>query len=432
MAIDEPTDGDRGGAPAFPPGFIPSRHGASRARARELVGPLRLLLRGDPEPSPARWRAIGEGLMRGDPAMDRLVAWMFERGYARARPLFERALELGIDAVEDPPEPLRELFALVDRRPAWLDMDKLEAGARVMARGGFDYFLVDRDLALMGGYQASAFNKALLMTGALEKGASKRVAETAQWYLDCTAPGGMRPGGVGFKSTLRVRLIHALVRRHLGARPQWRAAEWGLPVNQTDMAATALAFPMVMLVGGRALWVLISGRDADAAMHHGRYVGWLMGVEEAWLPTSEREALTLLYHLSLSITDPDETSVQLGRALMDEPLQRPYPWPRGLRGRYERARHLSVTRFFLGRQAMRNLGLPEDTIPWYPLLRAPTNALRHLVAALIPGGRERLARRGRQEVLEVLASMSGPGGARIGDAFRHLEDGGRRPPPSRA
>ena len=363
-------------APAFPPGFIPSRHGAARAQAHSLLGSLRMAVGGDPEPDAARWQAMGEGLMQGDAPADRLVDWMFAGDMKQTRPMFERALEKGIKAVPEAPAPLREFFELVERRPHWVDMALVEEGALVNDRGGMDYFFVDRDLALMGGYQASAFNKALLLTGALQKGAVRRVAETVQWWLDCTGKGGMERFGAGFKSTVRVRMIHAMVRRHVGRLPEWRMAEWGLPINQVDMAATALAFPMVMLLGGRAMGVPLTRRDAQAGMHLGRYAAWLMGVEERWLPRDEREGRILLYQLSLSITNPDETSKLLGRALMDEPLQRPYARLRWLRCRFEHARHLSVSRFFLGRAGMRNLGLPEHVLPWYPLLRAPPPPVR--------------------------------------------------------
>ena len=409
-------------AQPFPPGFIPSRHGAVREQARSLLGILRLAASGDPEPDAARWRAMGEGLMKGDAPADRLVEWMFAGDMKLTRPLFERALERGIKAVPDAPAPLREFFERVERRPHWVDMALVEEGALVNDRGGMDYFFVDRDLALMGGYQASAFNKALLLTGALQKGAGRRVAETVQWWLDCTAKGGMERFGAGFKSTVRVRMIHAMVRRHIGRMPEWRTAEWGLPINQVDMAATALAFPMVMLLGGRVMGVPLTRRDSQAGMHLGRYAAWLMGVEEQWLPRDEREGRTLLYQLSLSITNPDETSVQLGRALMNEPLQRPYAHLRWLRRRYQYERHLSVSRFFLGRAGMRNLGLPGYVLPWYPLLRAPPNLLFHLGLRLVPGGREWQARRGRQATIAFVRTMTGPEPVKIGQAARHLAE----------
>ncbi|MGV7591683.1 oxygenase MpaB family protein, partial [Mycobacterium kansasii] len=95
-----------------------------------------------------------------------------------------------------------------------------------------------RDVALMGGYLFSGVNQTLLRTGALEKGSNKRFAETSQWALDVIVPEGLRPGGPGYRSTLHVRFIHSMVRRHVLALPDWDFETYGLPINQTDMAAT--------------------------------------------------------------------------------------------------------------------------------------------------------------------------------------------------
>lgn len=404
----------------LPRDFIPSRHGAARSSAHQLLGRLRLLVGRNADPTPEHWRRIGLALMRGDEPMDRLLDWMVAQGLKDSRALFEQALERGIGSIPDAPAPLREFFALIDRRPDWVDMPMVAEGAKVTGCGGMDYFFINRDLALMGGYQASAFNKTLLLTGALKKGPVRRLAETVQWFLDCTEEGGMERFGIGFKSTLRVRLIHALVRRHVQKLPEWRMGEWGLPVNQIDMAATALAFPLTMLMGGRALGVIITARESQAAMHHGRYVCWLMGVEEQWQPRNEREGRRLLYQLSLSITHPDDTSVQLGQALMNEPLQRPYGRFAKLKARYHYERHLSVSSLFLGRKAMRNLGLPDNRLPWFPLLRLPRVTVRHLLSHVIPGARERLARKGRQEVIDFMSTITGAEKAQVGAAAQHL------------
>jgi len=407
-------------APTFPPDFIPTRHGARRDDARAALGLVRLAIRGEPEPSRALWRDIGLALMQGDPPADRLVAWMQANGLARQRERFEQALEHGIETVKDAPGPLRDFFALVDTRPPWVSERLLREALPIIHRGGIDYFYVGRDLALMGGYQASAFNKTLLITGALQKGPTRRVAETSTWWRDCTTDGGLERFGVGFKATVRVRFIHALVRSAVQRLPEWNTRDWGLPVNQTDMAATALAFPMIMLVAGRLLGVPVSSREVETAMHLGRYVGHLMGVEPRWLPWDEQEGLTLLYRLSLSITNADATSVQLGQALMDEPLSRHYAFLGGLRGPLERQRHLSLSRFFLGKQGLKNLGLPTSTLPWYPLLRVPVNLGRHLAARLVPGGRARLEAKGKAQIRAVLAQMSGAHEAKVGEAAQHL------------
>ncbi|RJF88822.1 DUF2236 domain-containing protein [Oleomonas cavernae] len=401
---------------------IPSRHGVRAAEARVATARLKLVIRRDPEPTPDEWRRIGEALDRSDPVADALVDWMAEMGMGPARALFEQALEHGIETVPDAPAPLRDFFRVVDARPDWLDNGLLARGATACQLCGNTGSQVLRDGALMGGYQASGLNRVLVMTGALEKGAGKRIAETSTWWMACTATGGMARFGVGFKLTLRVRLVHAIVRRHVGNRPDWNRARDGVPINQMDMAATQLAFSALFLIGVRTLGTLLSREDGLGVMHLMRYSGWLMGIEEAFLPQDEQSGRALLYQMALSLTDPDEAGRSLARALLDEPLSRPYRFLPSLRRHYERERNLSINRFFLGGRAMRALGLPWRPIPWYPLLAAPLNALRFLVGNRSLSARLRTAEAGRIRQQAWIDSLVGRADHKIGGAVTHITE----------
>lgn len=358
---------------------VPSRVPPRPLGRRGIAPSLERRLFGAPlEPTPAEWRQLEEGLWQGDPAMDRVVDWIFAGSAPQRKALFERALRHGIDALADPPESLREFFALVDAPPAWLDREMLARGTRASALAGKAAFFTLRDLALMGGYSYfNAMNHTLEAAGALTRDPALRLGETSKWHVDVTEPGGLERFGAGFVSTLRVRMIHALVRRHLRARPDWPAARWGLPINQVDMLATYLAFGPVALLGARALGVPIRRDEAAAAMHLWRYVGFLSGVDERLLATTEGEGLRRLFHTSLTHPKPDATARRLGEALRNEPLQRPMshlahrPLWRSFQRRLAYHQHVSVASLILGPLRRRQLGLPLLAFPWYPLASAP-------------------------------------------------------------
>ena len=65
----------------------PRRHGIDPVRARKVARRVRWSIKGDPEPSPGRWLAIGTSLTRGDPPMDRVVDWMVAEGVGQTKPL---------------------------------------------------------------------------------------------------------------------------------------------------------------------------------------------------------------------------------------------------------------------------------------------------------------------------------------------------------
>ncbi|WP_227983698.1 oxygenase MpaB family protein [Nocardia spumae] len=397
---------------------VPRRHPDSPRKVPGLR-PFAALLRIGP-PSPGQWDELGRALLVGDEPMDRLVDWMAAEGTDRTRPLFERILAEGLDAVPDAPEPLRAFFARYEAVPDWVDWDKIRRAEQVFRMGGTDGLYIARDVSLLGGYLASGFNKTLIRTGALEKGPAKRFAETLQWALDVTSDDGMRPLGLGYRSTLRVRLIHAFVRRHVAALPDWDVAEWGVPINQTDMAATLVGALIAPFIGAMPMGIVPRRADLDAGAHLTRYVGWLIGVEDEWLPDGFVDAVRILYHCMTAITNPDETTPQLATPMADDPLGWHYRNLPALRGRIARAQHLSVASAFLGPAAMRQLGLPAYMPPWYPLLRIPVNLTRSGIALTVPGGAERAAARGRREQEAFLRMLIGDEQAVIGDSARHV------------
>jgi hypothetical protein len=393
---------------------IPARHGQNIERARMIGKRLRRVLGRGVDPDEAEWQRLCQALMRGDKPMDKLVAWMSTEGAGRGRAQFEQALEHGIDTVPDAPDLLREFFGLYDRVPDWVDENLLEHGAQIGRMCGNIGAYVLRDGALMGGYQAPGFNRVLVMTGALSKGPAKRLAETSEWWLACTEPRALSRFGEGFKITMRVRLIHALVRRHIASTSDWDVASQGIPINQLDMAATQLAFGPAYLMGARTMGMILTRNDSRAIMHLIRYAGCIIGIEEAFLPQTEREGQLMLYRILLSVVgEPGEAGRTLAAALADEPLGRRYRAFQRLRRRFARERNLSVNVFFLGLAGMRNLGLPHRYIPWFPLLAMPYYAARSLAYRVAP---ERIAASGRRAQREWVRSLTGAAKHSVGEA----------------
>jgi ER-bound oxygenase mpaB/B'/Rubber oxygenase, catalytic domain len=389
----------------------PRRHGADLATTRRIARWVRLSTRGACEPDETQWAELGDALWRGDPLADDVVSWLHREGMATARPKLERAIKLGLATVPDAPIELQRFMCAVEQPPAWLDADLMRQGARFIHSTGRFGMMVLRDAGLMAGYQAGAINQTLLMTGALQRGAQRRMAETTAWWMDCTEEGGPLPGSKGYQTTLHVRAMHALVRGSVRKHPQWDADELGLPINQVDMQATYLGFSVVYLLALRATGVIVTMQDAHGVMHLWRYIGWLMGVDDSLLFKDEMAARMGLYHNLISQAPPDASSVALGQALADEPLHRHYPLASKWVGRFNKARHLSIVRLFVGREGMGYLGLPA-TLPWYPLLTFLPRLMWTSLMRMLPGGRSLLTAWGRsrqQAYLPVLFGAQRPG-----------------------
>ncbi|WP_436536476.1 oxygenase MpaB family protein [Actinoplanes sp. HUAS TT8] len=370
--------------------MVPTRFGADRDWGERAARPLRLLAGPGAEPTESEIAALRAGLNRRDEPAAALVRAVRETPGLGVRDL-HRLIAAGPD--EPVPEIVRSFLEAARKRPAWLDDGLLARGAEACRAFGLDAGLVLAYGSLLGGYRTGAALEPLVRTGRLSGGETlRRIRETSLWWRAVTAPGGLAPDGEGFKTTLRVRMMHALVNATLEADPSWDHAARGLPINQYDQASTLGVFSTSFLLHLRLLGVRVTGDDARAVMHLWCYVGWLLGVDERWLPHTERLGRRQLYHFLSFDPPPDANSVALARALIamtDE-------FSTGGRRVYERERALSVSAWLLGPSAMRDLGLPWRP-PWYGVTRVAANLLVSHGLGRLPGGRARLLARGERQ-----------------------------------
>ena len=311
---------------------------------------------------------------------------------------FRAALADGVHAVPDAPAALRGFFAVVDRVPDWVDPELLERGGRAIRRFGRSADDVLLALSLIGGYRYGGPTELLVATGALTgSGAMRRLGETQQWARAVSAPGGMRRDGEGFRLTVHVRAMHALVGRRFETNGRWDTERWGLPVNRADTAGTLGLFNSTLLLGMRMLGRVVTREESRAVMHLWRYVGWLMGVDEEWLFDTERAQNAFNYHVLHVQGDVTPAGAELASALVDGQLSLHRGRFGALRGRYARARLLSLLRYFLRAEGMRDLGLPVVPVWAVPPMVARNLAESLLLARTRPG-RRLLERRGDRAV----------------------------------
>jgi len=291
---------------------------------------------------------------------------------------------------------LHQLIRSTCINPGWADWKLIEEGVHFIHGTGRAATDVLRDMALMGGYLMVAFNKTLILTGELEKGAAPRLASTAQWWLKVVNPQANIAGGDGALATLRVRWMHALVRHQLSNSPQWDSRQWGLPINQVDMAATYLGFSAVMLLGLRKMGIVVTPRNSRAVMQLWKLIGWQMGVKEQWLVDTEAQALVRLRQFLFTHSPPDESSHRLASALASEPLSRNYTHLQVLRRRLAYQKHLSSSWYLLGPCMFHKLGLRAPFGPLIALLEVPIRAAVHTLGRCMPGYSKRFTQHGRR------------------------------------
>jgi hypothetical protein len=232
-----------------------------------------------------------------------------------------RALEQGIRggsrAIPDAPRAMRDLLDAAAEVPAWVDWSTCDRGGEMLMRAGALGGAVLGARSLVLGYASPAGNKPLVMSGRLKEQALQRLNETARFVQAVCRPGGMRPFADGWQITMKVRLIHAQVRRMIERSGKWNASAWGAPVNQHDMAGTTLLFSVAMIDGLRKLGVRIDAEEGEKYLHLWRWVGTVIGVDPELQPVSEPDAMRLADLIAATTGKPDRDSVDLTKALFD-------------------------------------------------------------------------------------------------------------------
>ncbi len=346
----------------------------------------------------------------GDPLADAVVSEIAEGDGASARAALAQGFA-GRPLGEDAPGAVSDFFDRTARPPYWLELEQVRAGQRALSRVGVLGLMSLGSLALMGGYLSKRSIKPLMRTGELDAMAPRRLVETASWWLEVTTPGSLEPGGRGVTSTLQVRITHAHVRRWMHRTPDWDYEAWDAPVNQIQMAGTHLLFSVACMGGLQRLGVHFDAQERAAIMHLWRYVGWLMGVDEALLPATEGDGWRLFWLMAATELDPDEDSRALAEALVRGSGLAAADVP-AVVVRAGLTFNAAVSRYLLGEQACDALGLQRS-----PTAKTLVRALTRGVAAaetgrrVVPGATRVLGLVGHQTRRRFIANAAAQVGA---------------------
>ncbi|KAG8692666.1 hypothetical protein FRC09_011046 [Ceratobasidium sp. 395] len=230
----------------------------------------------------------------------------------------------------------------------------------------------------------------------------KRLTETLQMILDVMGGSvalaeregqkaaspvhALVPGEDGWRSAVRVRLLHGVARRRIMERlnrhqvkpgtPSYDFDADGYPINQEDLAATLASFSIAPLwcLSRQGYYPSLSEQEDFLALW--RHIGFYMGVEPAILsqhfstiPIGEKFLASVVVHLLESpIIQPEghkpssaplpPPTMPILRAISDRP-----PFPSTLE------QNCALTRFLIGDSLADHLEVPRTSATQYARLR---------------------------------------------------------------
>ena len=280
---------------------------------------------------------------------------------------FHRAVDAGIDAVDDPPESLRALLESAERVPDWVDWEQLRRGAIAFWRPGpIVPLALTSDIAR--GFKSYGSMKTTVFTGRFidEKKVGRRLVETLRYIAAVTTPGAMRRERDGWKYTLRLRLLHASVRFGCSTSPEWDWDDWGLPVNDADSVGPPLEFSVGVVDLLAQAGIVLEDREVEDIVALWRYIGFVLGSPEYILMTDAADARTRLEITNALNHPPDDTNRMLLHSLVDFAAREGIgyePFPDWLATRLTPARRKAVMYGLMyawsGEEVSRQMGVPR-------------------------------------------------------------------------
>jgi hypothetical protein len=202
----------------------------------------------------------------------------------------------------------------------------------------------------------------LAYTKFLQVDPTRRIRETAQMVMDVMCPGGLTPNGRGVRATMKVRVMHAIVRHMVENDPRAKAnpsdpaerARFGRPINQEDMVYTLLTFSSVVVHGFGAMGYRMTAAQREAYVHCWNVVGCLMGIREELLPATFADAEELFAAIRRRQHGRSEAGQKLTAALLGA-LEQALP------GDLHDMLPAALTRKLVGGATADALGVPRPT-----------------------------------------------------------------------
>ena len=338
------------------------------------------------EAARGRDSALAEAYIRhttvGDPLADAVIG---DLGSLTPEEIHETLAE----ALEGPgtpgagiPESLLEFIAQTSQVPDWFD--------RRRARVASQAFLRNSDIVLaglVGGSIVEGFStlisKSFRIRGRLVVAAVRRLKHNGMQLVEQYLPGGMEPGGDGWRLTLRARLVHAQSRYLLNRSDEWDHERYGMPISTAHVLLAASAFSGRLMQHVAALGGDFTREERESFIHVWRYAGLLFGIPEEILFTDEASAVR-----TFEIGSMCEPPADLDAIIMANSVVNSAPIIVGARVPAERRRMArtvtQASRELIGDELADSFNFPRHKRRVLPWLRFKHRG-RRVVARVLPG-----------------------------------------------
>ena len=310
-----------------------------------------------------------EHTMIGDPEADTLIRELADLKPGQIHRYIRICMDRDEESAREVPEVLRQFFQNVETLPHWYYSEDFLPGCRLFHRYS-DLFLTAFVVSVIIRGFTTLISQSFFATGRVVDRGVRRLRQNLNHLLEIMIPGGLDPQGDGWKLSVRIRLVHAQVRKLLAETGEWNAADHGVPLSAAHIGYAAASFSAMMLQDATRIGVRASAEERASFMHIWRCSAWLMGVPDRMLFRDEKDALEIV-RVALACEPPfGDEAIAMANALINAA-----PFVAGIEGRDERAKLVELGyrlgRALLGNETADGLRFPRhSTFGLLSLLKA--------------------------------------------------------------
>ena len=289
--------------PAIKPALIPTDYRAGYERARQFA----------PETAA---NYVAHTLI-GDPLADAMMEDLSSASRQEQALLFQAVLqEQDWESLADAPSSAREFFNDAEKVPDGVDFDSFIPGIRMFHRNSHLILGAFVGGTLVEGF-ATNISKSFFISGKLRDQGVRRLRQNNRHMIEIFMPDGLTRDGDGWKLSMRIRLVHAQLRRLLGNSDEWDHEAWGLPISSAHLGYAITAFSARLLDHMKRLGAEYTDEERKSLMSVWRYTGHVMGIPSSILFRDEEDARHLLQIGSMCEPPPSLESIVMANALIN-------------------------------------------------------------------------------------------------------------------
>ena len=323
----------------------------------------------------------------GDPLGEEMAVDLEAFSASESERLIQAAMnEEGEEALRDAPDSLRRFFKEAETQPDWLDYSAFAPSVRMFYRNSQIILAAFVAGVLIEGFTTN-IAKSFFITGRVRDQGIRRLGQNNRHMMEIFLPGGMYRHGDGWKLSLRIRIVHARLRRLLSASEDWDEEAWGVPISAAHLGYAISAFSARLLKHMKTLGATYNKEEYDSFMAVWRYSGHIMGIPKTILFQDADEALKL-WRISL-MCEPDSPieSIVMAHSLVNSaPLIAGATEPEARRSLAKYVYRLS--RGLIGREFADSLMYPPlspfGAVWWF----RTQQRYRPILSRLLPGHRK--------------------------------------------